>query len=94
MRMTSIENGHKIQLPADWAAELGLEKVVELEKTADGILVTPASNLRLTPTAIHGKVPVSNLLIVSIAPECTRQQMQRRRHRIRLLIAYNLKYQQ
>ena len=39
MRMTSIENGHTIQLPADWAAELGLEKVVELEKTADGILV-------------------------------------------------------
>ena len=39
MRITPLEKGHKIQLPADWAAELGLEHAVELEKTAEGILV-------------------------------------------------------
>lgn len=40
-RITPIEAGHKIQLPAEWAAELGLEKVVALEKTTAGILVRP-----------------------------------------------------
>jgi hypothetical protein len=39
MRITPLEKGHKIQLPADWAAELGLENAVELEKTTEGILV-------------------------------------------------------
>ena len=38
---TPVEAGHKIQLPAEWVAELGLENMVALEKTADGILVRP-----------------------------------------------------
>ena len=45
MRITLLEKGHKIQLPADWAAELGLEKAVELEKTAEGILVRSCSTV-------------------------------------------------
>ena len=41
MKITPVEPGHRIQLPADWAAELGLEHIVALEKTAEGILVHP-----------------------------------------------------
>lgn len=41
MKITPIEPDHKIQLPADWAAELGLEHMAALEKTAAGILVRP-----------------------------------------------------
>jgi len=41
MKITPVEAGHKIKLPAEWAAELGLEKVAALEKTTEGILVRP-----------------------------------------------------
>lgn len=41
MRITPVEIGHKIQLPAESAAEFGLENIVALEKTAAGILVRP-----------------------------------------------------
>jgi hypothetical protein len=39
--ITPVEAGHKIQLPMEWAAELGLERVALLEKTEAGILVRP-----------------------------------------------------
>jgi hypothetical protein len=41
MKITLIEPGRKIQLPAAWAVEFGLENIVTLEKTAEGILVRP-----------------------------------------------------
>ena len=41
MKITPVEAGHKIQLPAEWAAEFGLEHIAALEKTAEGILVRP-----------------------------------------------------
>ena len=41
MKITPVEPGHRIQLPADWVAELGLEYIAALEKTAEGILVRP-----------------------------------------------------
>jgi hypothetical protein len=41
MKITPVEPGHKIQLPADWVTELGLEYLAALEKTAEGILVRP-----------------------------------------------------
>ena len=41
MKITPVEPDHRIQLPADWVAELGLEHIVALEKTAEGILVRP-----------------------------------------------------
>jgi hypothetical protein len=41
MKITPIEPDHKIQLPADWATDLGLEHIAALEKTAVGILVRP-----------------------------------------------------
>jgi hypothetical protein len=33
--------GQNLQFPADWVAELGLEHIAALEKTAEGILVRP-----------------------------------------------------
>ncbi len=39
------ENGNKIQIPADWAMDLGLENVVGLEKTPQGILVRSCSEV-------------------------------------------------
>jgi hypothetical protein len=41
MQITTVEPDHRIQLPADWVAELGLEHLAALEKTAEGILVRP-----------------------------------------------------
>ena len=41
MKIAPVEPGHRIQLPADWAAELGLEHSAALEKTAEDILVRP-----------------------------------------------------
>jgi hypothetical protein len=40
-KITPVETGHRIQLPAEWAAELGLDKTAALERTAAGILVRP-----------------------------------------------------
>jgi len=45
MRIIQVENGNKIQLPSDWAADLGLEQVVGLEKTPEGILVRSCSEI-------------------------------------------------
>jgi hypothetical protein len=36
-----VEPGNRIQLPAEWADALGLDKLVILDRTADGILVRP-----------------------------------------------------
>lgn len=44
MRITPVEAGHKIQLPAEWAVEFGLDRIAALEKTAEGILVRPCPN--------------------------------------------------
>ena len=41
MVITPVETGHKIQIPAAWAEELGLENMATLEKTPSGILVRP-----------------------------------------------------
>jgi hypothetical protein len=41
MKITPVEPDYKIQLPADWVAELGLEHIATLEKTTEGILVRP-----------------------------------------------------
>ena len=41
MRITPLETGRKIQLPAEWVIELGLEQIAVLEKTAEGILIRP-----------------------------------------------------
>ena len=41
VKIATIEPDHRIQLPADWVAELGLEHIAALEKTAEGILVRP-----------------------------------------------------
>jgi DNA-binding transcriptional regulator/RsmH inhibitor MraZ len=43
MRMASIDDGNRIQLPAEWTAELRLHAMAALEKTADGILIRPCS---------------------------------------------------
>ncbi len=58
MRITPVEAGHRIQLPAEWAAELGLEKIAALEKTPEGILIHPCPDT--TWDEIFGdKLPMS-----------------------------------
>jgi hypothetical protein len=39
--ITSIELGNRIQLPADWLAELGVREKVVLERTIEGIVIRP-----------------------------------------------------
>ncbi len=41
MRIIPLETGHKIQLPAEWVIEFGLEQNAVLEKTTEGILIRP-----------------------------------------------------
>jgi hypothetical protein len=41
MKLTPVEPGNRIQLPADWAQDLGLRGLVALERTGEGILVRP-----------------------------------------------------
>lgn len=45
MRIIQVEDGNKIQLPADWATDLGLKQVVGIEKTPEGILVRSCSEI-------------------------------------------------
>ncbi len=45
MKVTTIESDHKVQLPPEWVNELGLHGLVGLEKSSDGIIVRPCSNI-------------------------------------------------
>jgi hypothetical protein len=45
-RIATIEPDDRIQLPHDWVESLGLRSVAALEKTANGILVSPAAPLK------------------------------------------------
>ena len=47
MKTTPVEPDHRIQLPADWVAELGLEHSAALEKTAEGIRLFNADAVKL-----------------------------------------------
>jgi len=40
-QITSLEADNRIQLPADWAEDLGLRGQVTLEWTENGILIRP-----------------------------------------------------
>ena len=45
MRKIPVELEYKIQIPAEWAEELGLKNTVTLEKTPTGIMVRPCYTL-------------------------------------------------
>jgi hypothetical protein len=40
-KVTSLEPGNRVELPADWTEGLGLSGLVTLERREDGILVSP-----------------------------------------------------
>jgi hypothetical protein len=42
-KFTPVHPGNRIELPPDWAVEMGLEQYAALEKTSEGILVHPCS---------------------------------------------------
>lgn len=45
MKFATLEADHKIQLPAEWVAELGLHGLTELEKGLEGIVVRRCSHV-------------------------------------------------
>jgi bifunctional DNA-binding transcriptional regulator/antitoxin component of YhaV-PrlF toxin-antitoxin module len=45
MRKIPVEIEYKIQIPAEWAEELGLKNIIMLEKTSTGIMVRPCYTL-------------------------------------------------
>jgi bifunctional DNA-binding transcriptional regulator/antitoxin component of YhaV-PrlF toxin-antitoxin module len=45
MRKITVEAEYKIKIPAEWVEELGLKKIVMLEKTSTGIMVRPCYTL-------------------------------------------------
>ena len=62
-QFTPVEPGNRIQLPAEWAAALGLHQVALLERTRDGILVRPC------PPATWEEIFASKLPIGSAPPD-------------------------
>ena len=40
-KVTALEPGNRVQLPADWTEGLGLSGLVKLERTDEGILIGP-----------------------------------------------------
>ena len=44
-RITSIEPGHRLQLPAEWVESLQIKNLAELEKIQDGIVIRPLRHL-------------------------------------------------
>jgi hypothetical protein len=42
-QITSLEPGNRVQLPIEWANALGMQGMVKLDKTDDGILVRPCA---------------------------------------------------
>jgi hypothetical protein len=60
---TPLESGNRIQLPAEWADELGLRGRVTLERTCDGILVRPG------PRATWEEIFATRLVIGSAPPD-------------------------
>ena len=45
MKFATLEADYKIQLPAEWVAELGLHGLAELEKRPEGIVVRACSQV-------------------------------------------------
>jgi hypothetical protein len=63
MKITPVEPDYRIQLPADWVAELGLEYIAALEKTAEGILVRPCRTVTWDEIFVD-KLPMGQQLSV------------------------------
>ena len=40
-KVTALEPGNRVELPADWTEGLGLSGLVTLERTDEGILIGP-----------------------------------------------------
>jgi len=40
-KVTPVESGNRVQLPAKWLKELGIERSVLLDRKEEGILVRP-----------------------------------------------------
>ena len=62
-RLTPVEPGNRIQLPAEWAEALGLHKLVILERTSEGILVRPC------PPTTWKEIFATKLTIGSTPPD-------------------------
>jgi hypothetical protein len=63
MNVTPIESGNRIQLPADWMRALGLETMVALERTSEGILVRPC------PRTTWEEISATKLIVGSAPPD-------------------------
>ncbi len=68
MVVTTIESDHKVQLPSEWVAELGLQGRVALEKRAGEITVRPCS-ATTWDEVFSKKIPLGPQTAVSDLPE-------------------------
>ncbi len=66
VRIIAVESDHKIQIPSEWAAELQLDNVATLERTAQGILVRPYPP---SPRLTWEQIFANKLTIGSRSPE-------------------------
>jgi hypothetical protein len=68
----TLEAGNRLQLPSEWAEDLGLRGLVILNKTADGILIRPVP-VASWDEVFAVKLPVGNQGSVSedveVAPD-------------------------
>jgi bifunctional DNA-binding transcriptional regulator/antitoxin component of YhaV-PrlF toxin-antitoxin module len=74
MTIATIDSGHRIQLPAEWARALGLERLVALEKTADGILIRPC-RMATWEDVFASKLPVGSPSSEQDAAEVSRDAL-------------------
>jgi len=63
--ITTIDTANRIQLPADWLDAAGLRGTVQLDRTADGILI------RACPRLTWDELSASKLVIGSASPKPT-----------------------
>ncbi|MBM3883624.1 MAG: hypothetical protein FJ387_28615 [Verrucomicrobia bacterium] len=52
-KLTPVHPGNRIELPSEWAAEMGLSKYAALEKTKDGIVVHSCSGANWDEVFLH-----------------------------------------
>jgi hypothetical protein len=75
MRLTPVEAGHRIEIPAEWAEELGLKQVAALERTASGILVSPYEQPVTWDEIFSEKLPFGNAAVSDAPVDVTRDDL-------------------
>lgn len=73
MRITTIQSDHKIQLPAEWVDELGLQGFAVLERDGKGIVIRPLPDVTWDEV-FADKLPMGSQVMAIDFPEVIRDE--------------------